>query len=55
MTTDAEKLGDVLAEESSIRITSRDAEFLSKLMENPPEPNAYLLAAAAGLKSRAVE
>lgn len=50
-----EKAGDVLAKERSIRLTSRDAGFLSELMENPPEPNAYLLAAAARLKSRAAE
>lgn len=48
-----EKAVDVLAKERSIKLTSRDAEFLSELMENPPEPNAYLLAAVSGLKSRA--
>ncbi|MDB6131766.1 MAG: hypothetical protein JWM59_9 [Verrucomicrobiales bacterium] len=48
-----EKAGDVLAKERSIKLTPRDAEFLSELMEHPPKPNAYLLAAAAGLKSRA--
>jgi uncharacterized protein (DUF1778 family) len=50
-----EKAGDVLAKERSIKLTSRDAEFLSELLENPPEPNSYLLKAASVLKSRVAE
>ena len=50
-----EKAGDVLAKERSIKLTSRDASFLSELMETPPEPNAYLIKAVADLKSRMAE
>ncbi len=50
-----EKAGDVLAKERSIKLTARDAEFLSELMENPPEPNPYLIKAASELKSRVAE
>ena len=47
-----EKAGDVLANERSIKLTARDAQFLSELMEQPPQPSAYALDAAAALSSR---
>lgn len=50
-----EKAGDVLAKERTIKLTARDSEFLSSLMENPPEPNDYLLKAASDLKFRVAE
>ncbi len=50
-----EKAGDVLAKERVIKLSQRDAGFLARLMENPPEPNASLLNAIAGVKSRVRE
>jgi uncharacterized protein (DUF1778 family) len=43
---------DVLTKERTIQLTPRDAEFVAKLIENPPAPNDYLLQSAVGLKSR---
>ncbi len=42
-----EKAGDVLAAERVIKLGRNDVEFLERLMDNPPEPNAALMAAAA--------
>lgn len=42
-----EKAGDVLAAERVIKLGRNDAEFLERLMDNPPEPNAALKTAAA--------
>ena len=41
-----EKASDVLAAERRIKLGRQDAEFLARVMENPPEPAAALLAAA---------
>ena len=48
----AREATEVLAKERSIKLTSRDAEFLAHLMENPPVPTAYAFRAAADLKNR---
>ena len=42
-----EKAGDVLAAERVIKLGRNDVEFMERLMDNPPEPNAALKAAAA--------
>src|SRR6478752_7098810 len=43
---------DVLLKERTIQLTPRDAEFVARLLENPPAPNEYVLQAAAGLRAR---
>ena len=50
--TASREAAEVLALERSISLSPRDVEFLTALIENPPEPNEYVLRAAAGLKSR---
>jgi uncharacterized protein (DUF1778 family) len=50
-----EKAGDVLAKERVIKLGRQDAEMLEGMMENPPEPKAYLLKAMAEAQSRVRE
>jgi uncharacterized protein (DUF1778 family) len=50
-----EKAGDVLAKERIIKLGQQDTERFVQMMENPPEPNAYLLKAMAEVKSRVRE
>jgi len=50
-----EKAGDVLAKERVIKLGQQDTERFVQMMENPPEPNAYLLKAMAEVKSRVRE
>ena len=50
-----EKAGDVLAKERVIKLGQQDTERFIQMMENPPEPNAYLLKAMAEVKSRVRE
>jgi uncharacterized protein (DUF1778 family) len=50
--TASREAAEVLARERTITLSPRDVECLTALIENPPEPNEYVLRAAAGLKSR---
>ena len=48
----AREATEVLAKERTIKLSPRDAEFISHIMETPPEPTAYALRAAADLRNR---
>jgi len=43
---------DVIEEADRVQLTERDSPRVLELLENPPEPNARLLAAAQALPER---
>ena len=50
MATSTADASDIPQDDEPIRLTAASAEFILDLIENPPEPNARLLAAVQASK-----